>query len=215
LWGMTPPAIGAAWTESMQLGAALHDEGREEYCRELESKNLALGRDLGVSQLQLHIAREDLEKVRACKRALESQLEDTARELQEANVELSLLKREREERLEQERLAVEIWGPRTRTQPDATWDPAPVLLTAEDPPITVRGVAAELGFKLSRRDLQDVGSHVRDAFMRAHGRVPELRVFHGKDGAADRIGCFTERDRKLITAVVLARGRREEGGAAE
>lgn len=204
LWSMSPAPLGAAWTESMQLGAVLKDEAREAYCKELEAKNTELWKEVSISHLQLHVMREDLEKVRECRRALESQLESVAQQLQEAQLELGLLRREREERLEQERLAVEIWGPRTRPEPDATWDPPPVLLSQEDPPITIRKVAADLGVQFTRRELHEVGSHVRDAFMRAHGRLPELRVFTGSDGVSERIGCFTERDRELIASVVRA-----------
>jgi hypothetical protein len=192
---MAPGDIGASWT-----GKA-NDETC--YWRELGVRNAALGQELSISKLLLHVVKEDLAKVREEKRALELRMEGLVRELQEAQMQLALLRREREERLEQEALAVEIWGARTRKEPDATWDAEPVLLSGEqDPPLSIRRVADELGIKFSRREMQHVGSHVRDAFLRAHGRSPELRVFRCKDGLGERVGCFTERDRALITSVV-------------
>lgn len=204
LWNMSPIAIGAAWTESMKLGAVLNDEARETYCKELETKNAELWKEVSVSHLQLHILREDLGKVRERGRALKLQLDSVTEELQETQAELSLLRREREERLEQERLAIEIWGPRTRPVPDATWDPPPVLLSQDDQPITVRRVAGDLGVHFSRKELQEVEVRVRDVFLHAHGHAPVLRAFHGPDGASERVGCFTERDRELIASVVRA-----------
>ncbi len=243
LWGMAP-TLQAPWTDT-QLREDLRRS--ERYQMELEAKNIELNRELGVFLLQMHIAREDLERARAEKRELEARLEAAstqARELQELRMELALLRSEREERLEQEQLAVEIWGPANRRQPDATWDPPPVLLFSQgqpvealsdpgvllfsqggpaealsdpaillfarrgekDRPLTVGKVAADLGFKCSAQSLHRLGSHVRDAFMRAHGRVPEPRVFYDRPGVADKIGCFTERDRELIAAVVRAHG---------
>lgn len=205
LWNMSPIAIGAAWTESMKLGAVLKDEAREAYCKELETKNMELWKEVSVSHLQLHILREDLGTVRERDRALKLQLDSVTEELEETQAELSLFRRERAERLEQEWLAVEIWGPRTRPVPDATWDPSPVLLSEEDPPITVRRVAADLGMCFaSGKELQEVEVRVRDVFLHVHGRAPVLRVFNGPDGASERVGCFTERDRELIASVVRA-----------
>lgn len=203
MWSAHPCVFGAPWTESMQLGATLHDEGREAYCKELEGKTVELGRELGLCQLQIHVIREDLEKVRACRRALESQLDSVQGELQEARMELALLRRERDERIQQERLAMEIWSTGLRKEPDVTWDPPPVLLSGQDdPPLTVSRVAADLGFKFSRRELHELGASVREAFLDAHGRFPDLRVFAGQDGRAERVGFFTERDRELIASVV-------------
>lgn len=225
LWSMSP-IFDAPWM-NLQLKDDL--QRSERYLVELESKNIELNRELGVFLLQMHIAREDLEKVRAGKRELEallesgvreaqelragrealsSQLDARTRELQDLRVELALLRGECEQREEQEQLAVEIWGPANRRKPDATWDPPAVLLFArrseKDCPLTVGRVAADLGFKCSPRALHLLGSHVRDAFMRAHGREPVPRVFYDKNGAADRIGCFTERDRELIAGVLRA-----------
>lgn len=208
LWRMGRGDIGASWT-----GGDHDDDGGGCCSTSLGARNVALGQDLSISKLLLHVVREDLAKVRDEKRALELRVEGLLRELQEAQMQLALLRREREERLEQEALAVEIWGPRTRKEPDSTWDPAPVLLTGEnDPPLSVRRVADELGIKFSRRELQHVGSHVRDAFLRAHGRAPELRVFRGKDGLGERVGYFTERDRPLIASVVRKHELREDDG---
>ncbi len=216
------PTFDAPWTD-LQLKEDLRRN--ERYQLELQFKNIELNRELGILLLQMHIAREDLEKVRAEKRELEAQLEVAVRdlhdasslldgpkrELQELRMELALLRSEREEREEQEQLAVEIWGPVSRRQPDATWDPPAVLLFSQagiekDRPLTVGRVAADLGFKCGAQSLHSLGSHVRDAFIRAHGRAPEPRVFYDGNGVADKIGCFTERDRELIAAVLRKHG---------
>lgn len=216
------PTFDAPWTD-LQVEEDLRKNERFQF--ELRSKNIELNRELGVLLLQMHIGREDLEKMRAEKRELEARLEvavrdlhdssslleEKKRELQELRMELALLRSEREEQQEQEQLAVEIWGPASRRQPDATWDPPAVLLFSQgkrekDLPLTVGRVAADIGVKCSAQSLHRLGSHVRDAFMRAHGRAPEPRVFYNGNGVADKIGCFTERDRELIAAVLRAHG---------
>ena len=226
LWGM--PAIGAAWTESMQLGAALEGRARDELCKEVEFKNIELGKELAVTMLQLHIARNDLEKARERKKRLRSNLSAVRAErdqltseldrmrgveqlYKEAQVELALLRQEREEWQEQDRLAVDIWGQKVRSEPDGSWDPQPVLLFSAPPatsasPVTLGRIAAELGYKCTAQHLHQLGSHVRDAFMKAHGRCPEPRVFYNKEGSAERVGCFTEGDRDLIASVIRLHG---------
>lgn len=215
LWGM-PPMLEAPWMDvKARDGSRMHAE--------LEIKNIELSREHGLLLLQMHIAREDLETARAEKRELESLLQaavrdmqamrdGTSRELQEQSMQLALLRREREEREEQDLLAAGIWGP-TRRQPDSSWDPLPVLLYSRGggddtgtQPLSVGKVASDMGFKCGARDVHRLGSHVRDAFMRAHGRAPEPQVFYAKDGTANRVACFTERDRELITRVVRKHG---------
>ena len=227
LWSLHP-TWDAPWMETA-LQAEVRDGKR--YRIELESKNIELNRELGILLLQMHIAREDLEMVREEKRMLETQLEASlretqellasrtelcsqvatdTRELQDLRVELALLRSEREEREAQERLAVEIWGSGNPRKPDASWDPPAVLLFARKPdserPLSVGRVAADIGFKSSAQHVHRLGGYVRDAFMRAHGRAPEPRVFYDKDGTPDRVACFTERDRELIAAVVRRHG---------
>lgn len=227
LWGLHP-SWNAPWMET-----ALQEEVRDgkRYRLELESKNIQLNRELGILLLQMHIAREDLERVRREKRELEVKLEESLREtqgllasraelcsqlaadtrdLQDLRVQLALLRSEREEREAQERLATEIWGSCNPRKPDASWDPPAVLLFARKPdserPLSVGRVAADIGFKSSAQHVHRLGGYVRDAFMRAHGRAPEPRVFYDKDGTPDRVACFTERDRELIAAVVRKHG---------
>jgi hypothetical protein len=212
LWGMTA-TIQAPWIPA--------GDNQTSGCRvrEAELKNIELNRELGVLLLQMHIAREDLENSRAeraelhCKledeargsRALLQELHDKGRALQDSLIELALLRSEREE---QERLAVEIWGPLNRRQPDATWDPPPVLLYSRpsNEPLSICTVAADLGFKHGAQQIHGLGAHVREAFMSVHGRAPEPRVFFNKDGTADRVGCFTEGDRDFLAAVVRRHG---------
>jgi hypothetical protein len=61
LWAMTP--IGAAWTETMQLGACLEAKAREEYVMEVQSKNMQLAEELGMYMLHLQVTGEQLQKV--------------------------------------------------------------------------------------------------------------------------------------------------------
>lgn len=215
LWGM-PPMLEGPW-----MDVKARDLSRMH--AELQFKNIELSREHGLLLMQMHITREELQRAREEKQELESLLEAAVRdmkavregmgqELQELRVQLALLRREREEREEQELLAKEIWGPTLR-QPDSSWDPLPVLLYSrgskddtETQPLTVGKVASDMGFKCGARDVHRLGSHVRDAFMRAHGRAPDLHVFYTKDGTPDRVACFTERDRDLIARVVRKHG---------
>lgn len=213
LWGMTP-CIQAPWIPVSDGGT----------CRikEAELKNVELNRELCLLLLQMHLAREDLEKSRAERAELHCKLEDgmressellrelheKGRELQDVRMELALLRSEREE---QDKLAVEIWGQSNRRQPDATWDPPPVLLYSRpkvttDEPLSICNVAADLGFKHGAQQIHSLGAHVREVFMRVHGRAPEPRVFFSKDGAPCRVGCFTESDRDFLSAVVRRHG---------
>ena len=274
LWTMTP--VGAAWTESMELGGQLHGQAIDEFYQELYDSNVKLNGELGATRLHLQFARETAEQVRTTNRAL-------LLSLHEAHVELELLRKERDAQAELDRLAVDIWGPVKRSKPDGSWDPPPVLLCStpspsslavktgsnhplysttpspsslavvnsktgrdhplysttpsssylavvnsktannpgrnhshssnvclnpSDPPITVGRIAAELGFKSDAMNVHRLGGHVREAFMRAHGKAPEPLVYYNEGGVATRIGCFTERDRELISCVVREHGER-------
>jgi len=247
LWTMTP--VGAAWTESMELGGQLHGQAIDEFYQELYDSNVKLNGELGATRLHLQFARETAEQVRTTNRAL-------LLSLHEAHVELELLRKERAAQAELDRLAVDIWGPVKRSKPDGSWDPPPVLLCSttpspsylavvdskplypttpsplavktannpgrnhhshlssnvclnpSDPPITVGRIAAELGFKSDAMNVHRLGGHVREAFMRAHGKAPEPLVYYNEGGVATRIGCFTERDRELISCVVREHGER-------
>ena len=234
LWTMTP--VGAAWTESMELGGQLHGQAIDEFYQELYDSNVKLNGELGATRLHLQFARETAEQVRTTNRAL-------LLSLHEAHVELELLRKERAAQAELDRLAVDIWGPVKRSKPDGSWDPPPVLLCSttpspsslavktannpgrnhslspsgassnvclnpSDPPITVGRIAAELGFKSDAMHVHRLGGHVREAFMRAHGKAPEPLVYYNEGGVATRIGCFTERDRELIACVVREHGER-------
>jgi hypothetical protein len=200
LWGMTP--VGAFWTESMQLGGLMHTSACEDFNRELESKNLVLSHELTMARLRASVLEEDLQRTNAM--------------LGEAQVELALLRREREEMEEQDRLARNIWGPVMRSKPDATWDPPPVLLfhqpkeagagLGQDLPLSIGRVAGELGFDTTGQEVHRLGLLVRLQYVRANGKPPELKVYYNKDGAPERISCFTERDRELITTVVRQYG---------
>ena len=177
--------------------------------------------------------RDDLKEARAQQGILRA-------ELDEARVELALLRKEREEQLEMERLSVEIWGPSTRARPDATWDPEPVLLmsdaervpippppyqlmterehalcksnpaTAQNPPVSIARIAGELGFKNEAHDVHRLGSQVRQAFLLAHGKSPELKIYYDKQGVPERISCFAESDRGLIEETIRRHGERRE-----
>ena len=203
LWGMAP--IGAFWTESMQLGGLMHADACEEFNRELENKNLMLCHELTMARLRGTVLEEDLQKANTV--------------LCEAQAQLAGLKRERNEMLEQDRLARNIWGPVTRSRPDATWDPPPVLLfhqppdscdnavcSRQDLPVSVGRIASELGFDTSGQEVHRLGLLVRQAFVKAWGKHPDLKVYYNKDGAPDRISCFTERDRELILATIHKHG---------
>lgn len=221
LWSMAQP-VDAPWMCNQMREDVV---ASERYAREVENKNIELNRELGVFLLQMHIAREDVERARAERAELEQRLEAEmresrellsevqakTRELQDLRVELALLRSERELQEQQDQLAVEIWGPSNRRQPDATWDPPPVLLFSRskegwDTPLSIGRVAADLGYKCGAQQVLHLGVHVREAFLRAHGRLPTPRIFYDKHGSPHRVGCFTEQDRELLAAIVRRHG---------
>jgi hypothetical protein len=196
LWAMTP--IGAGWTESMQLGAQFQERATEEYCMELRAKNVELGSQLSLCMLQLRMTQEAGCRLMDAKKAVDN-------ELTEAKEEVIALSRKLKELEDQELLSKEIWGPITRPRPDASWDLPPVLLSGEECefPITVGGVAVDLGYKCTHKELHRLGSLVCQAFVDTHGRKPELKIFYGKDGSPERVSCYTDKDRALISRVIL------------
>ena len=122
------------------------------------------------------------------------------RQLDETREEISLLRKEQQWRGEQERIIDDIWGPIVKPRPDVTWDPPPVLLSEVDNegPVTLKGVATELGLKLDDRELATVSSRVQEVYEGAHGKLPDPRVFYDEKGWAQRVGCFTQRDRRIL-----------------
>ena len=195
LWAMTP--IGSAWSESMQVGAELHAQAQREYYMDVEAKNAQMGAELGVCVMRMRFLEDSVQRLTGEKLGLE-QLVDSLR---------SELERHRMLGAEQDALARGLWVP-IRSEADASWDAAPVLLSDFERPITVGGIAAELGFKCGSQDVHRLGRFVRDAFLHEHDRVPVPMVYYDKTKAAKGLCCYTERDRALITAVILRHGER-------
>jgi hypothetical protein len=138
--------------------------------------------------------------VRDEKQVITDICKELTRQLEETRTEIALLRKEQEKRDEQERIIEDIWGPITRPRPDVTWDPPPVLLSEVDSerPVTLNGVATELGLKLDDRELAAASSRVQELYEGVHGRLPEPRVFYDEKGRAQRVGCFTQRDRRIL-----------------
>jgi hypothetical protein len=196
----------------MQLGAVLHAQAREEYAQEVQRKNAQLSEQLGLCMLQLDLRCEELEAAQVvccsppsspqltdkCSQARKAVLED---ELKAAREKLEEYERREREELEQDRLAVAIWG--CKRQPDATWDTPPTMLSEVDRPITVNRVAGELGLKCrTPGSAHRLYARVHEAYLRAHGRPPTPMIYYDGDGIPERVSCYTERDRGLILGVL-------------
>ena len=122
-------------------------------------------------------------------------------ELHEARVKLEAFERLKREEEEQDKLSAAIWG--CKRQPDATWDAQPVLLTEVDKPVTVGRIAGELGVNcLTPASVPRLCAQVHQAYVRARGKAPIPVVYYDKDGVPERVSCYTERDRELITGVI-------------
>jgi hypothetical protein len=197
LWAMAP--IGAAWTESMQLGAEYQAKAQIEYYRDIEVKNAELSGHLGACVMRMRFQDELVSRLTSEKAGLERELallRDSLAQCRSAGLD------------EQDALAREIWVPLTRKQPDATWDQAPVLLSDVDSPITVGGVASEMGFQCTAWHVHRLSAFVREAYLEQHKRPPVPVVYCDRNSTPDRISCYTERDRELIRGVVARFGER-------
>ncbi len=122
-------------------------------------------------------------------------------ELKAAREKLEEYKRREREELEQDRLAVAIWG--CKRQPYATWYIPPAMLSEVDKPVTVNRIAGELGLKCSTPgSAHRLYAQVHEAYLRAHGRQPTPVIYYDGDCIPERVGCYTERDRELIVGVL-------------
>jgi hypothetical protein len=215
LWSMVP--VGAAWTESMKLGGELHEKAREEYLCDLRMKNNELAEQLGLYSMQLHVTLEEMKALQVGGSKVSpplspltlSKQEESARlkqELEAARLQLECYHKKENDELQQDSLAFEIWG--SKKQPDATWDPAPSLL--DDPilrkPLTVGRVVNELGLRCTAKNVHRLSAHVHQAYIRAHGKPPTPAVYYDNEGLPERVSCYTEEDRDLITEVVTMFG---------
>jgi hypothetical protein len=198
LWAMPP--IGAAWTESMHLGAELHDDAKDQYCRDVELNCVRIAQEFSICLQELRIMGDTVCKLRAENENLEQELSDVRGQLER-------IQRERKELEEQEALAKSIWGPIARL-PDASWDTAPVLLSADpmDQPVSISRITSDLGFKNSAEHIHRLTGFVRQAFSVAKRPLTGPRVYYDSGGIPERLSCYTERDRDIITAVVLQHG---------
>jgi hypothetical protein len=169
----------------------------------LMNKNKELGTQLGVCvhQLQISIRQQQM--------------------LERANHELSGQLMASRAKLQQEEIARDIWTPMPagikRGCPDPMLIPVDagedhLYLGEDDPmdrPLTVKRVAEENGFKCSKKDLYQLSGHIYAGFLNTRGKPPTIRVVHDKDGMPSSLGCFVERDRGLILAVLDKFGERE------
>ena len=207
LWAMQTP-IGAAWTESMQLGCKYHEQARDDFCKDVQAKNACLAEQLGLCAMRLNLLKVNAPAMThasspvACDpdRAQEAKLA-VERELEEARGQLAVYQQREEGLEEQDRLARSIWG--ARRLPDATWDlPTEMLCSPDTKPLTVGRVISNLGYRVTPARVHRICAHVQAAYTRKHGRIPVPVVYYDENGTPDRVSCYTEADRELIAGVV-------------
>jgi hypothetical protein len=197
----------------MRLGGELQEKAREEYLNDIKIKNMQLAEQLGLCSLQFHAAVEETRKLQvgegsvspasspliAFVQADNGRLEQ---ELELVRAQLERYRKKESDELQQDSLALEIWG--YPKQPDSTWDGKPTLL--DDPtlrkPLTVGRVVAELGLRCTAKNVHRLSAHVHQAYSRAHGKPPTPSVYYDSDGLPERVSCYTEDDRDLITDVI-------------
>lgn len=200
---------------SMQF-ASLHQERAEQQF--LRDKNTILAGQLCIKTLELDIAHNRLMELSASIESLEQRLANAISELQQY--------RDKDEA--QNRMQQEIWGPLKRSEPDGSWNPAPVLLDSPvlrmsaacpGPPITLSQVLRSLGLHYSGRVVRNLGAIVHDAYVSKHGHPPRPIIYYDGEGQAEKVSCYTEEDRNFIEDVVLGfdlvRRRKEEANLDE
>lgn len=215
LWSLVP--IGAAWTESMTLGARLHEQARDEFFADIEQKNMALAQELSICSLQLSTARNTIANLQARphfrdffkpSRDLNARfvLQDSNEKLRQ---ELSYYQRLSLEQ-NQATLSASIWGRKEEDNkpPEVIWNCAALLINDQaalyslSPPLTISKVVSDMGLQLSPSQMHRLSILVHQAYMREHGVAPKPRIHYDCDGTPERISCYTEAERALITTVV-------------
>lgn len=190
-----PPPVGDPNTVSMQAGALYQHHAEMEFLR---VRNHQLSELVEERTQEVQKSRELIQSLQSTLALVQAELEDF---------------RQKEEA--QNRLSEGIWGPIVRPDPDGSWDPEPVLLDGpvtcglDDDmagrPLTLGRVLRGLGYRCSQAEVRKLGALVHQAYEKAHGHPPIPTIYYDDDGQAERIGCFTERDREFITTVVQER----------
>jgi hypothetical protein len=193
---LPPPPIGDPNTVGMQAGALYHHHAEMEFLR---VRNHQLSERVDEQKQEAVKSRELIHTLESTLALVQAELDDF-RQQEEAQIKLS----------------EGIWGPIVRPDPDGSWDPEPVLLdgpvmlsgSEEDMdgrPLTLGRVLRGLGYRCTQAEVRKLGALLHHAYEKAHGHPPIPTIYYDSDGQADRIGCFTERDREFITAVVQER----------
>ena len=179
-------------------------------------KSLTLGTQLAVCVHQLQMTTKYQQILEKKNHELTQQLKECQAQLEQRDQTLQ----ECQAQLEQSDLVQRIWAPvfppsigskkkRAYMEDASTGElmliPVDQHQAAEDfldHPLTVKRVAFENGFKCSKQDLYKLSGHVYSAFLAKNGKPPHLKILRDLEGHHHSAGCFVERDRGLILAVL-------------
>lgn len=186
---------------SMHFAREYQDNAEKQF---LLDKNTILTGQLCIKTLELDIAHNNIQELRACIQSLEDK----------NSLLTSELKQFRDKEEAQARLSQEIWTPVERKiqAPSSTsaWNPSPEFLdnpavrTGTSPPITLSQVLRGLGYQCSGTDLRKLAAMVHEAFQLKHGHPPRPMIYYDDEGQAERLSCFTEDDRGFLEEVLTS-----------
>jgi hypothetical protein len=171
----------------------------------LSNKSNTLGVQLGVCVQQLQLTSREKQILERNNQELREQLRILKTELDECRAQL----------LQQE-LANSTWttcsvGDNKETADETLFVPIEEDLQESaflDQSLTVKRVAYENGYKCGKKDLYKLSGHLYNVFMHTRGRPPHIKIVKDESGIPCSMGCFVERDRGLILAVLDKFGER-------
>jgi hypothetical protein len=186
-------------------------------------KSLSLGTQLAVCVQQLQMTTKYQQILERKHHELSQELKECRAQLEQRDQDLQASQDELKEcraQLEQTDLVQRIWAPmpsllsagnkkkRAYMEDASTGELLLIPVDKQssdeflDHPLTVKRVASENGYKCSKQDLYKLSGHIYSAFLAKNGRPPHLKILRDLEGLHHSTGCFVERDRGLILAVL-------------
>lgn len=175
------------------------------------NKSNTLGVQLGICVQQLQLTSREKQILERNNQELREQLRDLKTELVQCK-----------SMLEQHELANSLWtvcpvGDKPLSSDSTETVDETMLVPIEEDlqdssflnqSLTVKRVAYENGFKCGKKDLYKLSGHLYNVFMHTRGKPPHIKIIRDESGIPSSMGCFVERDRGLILAVLEKFGER-------